>query len=237
MTWIADNSIEIGEPYGATSPVHRFIERFGGGMHSVAVQVDDVDAALARAASLGVDLAERVLDGVAFTRPATTAGLLFEWNHSPQDDDPRWGATLPPTSPSVLEPQRFAYVAAVVEDPNGAAERLGAVFGTSAGVVADTGADDEPAASVSIGDCSIALFPLPTAERAESIWGTPCSRPRFVAMAVMVPSLDDARTTLKAADYEVSYVLADGSPVLHGSKLPFPIVLTSGLLPGDPRAS
>ena len=37
-----------------------------------------------------------------------------------------------------------------------------------------SGADDEPAASVSIGDCSIALFPLPSAERAESIWGTPC---------------------------------------------------------------
>ena len=28
MTWIADNSIEIGQPLGDASPVHRFVERF-----------------------------------------------------------------------------------------------------------------------------------------------------------------------------------------------------------------
>ena len=46
MTWIADNSIEIGQPLGESSPVRRFLERFGGGMHSVAVQVADLDVAL-----------------------------------------------------------------------------------------------------------------------------------------------------------------------------------------------
>src|SRR4051794_24822460 len=66
MTWIADNSIEIGEPFGASSPVHRFVERFGGGMHSVAVQVADTDVALARAESLGVRVADRPVPGVAF---------------------------------------------------------------------------------------------------------------------------------------------------------------------------
>jgi hypothetical protein len=50
MTWIADNSIEIGEPLGAASPVWRFLDRFGGGVYSVDVQVDDVDIALERAA-------------------------------------------------------------------------------------------------------------------------------------------------------------------------------------------
>ena len=29
MTWIGDNSIEIGEPLGATPPVRRFLDRFG----------------------------------------------------------------------------------------------------------------------------------------------------------------------------------------------------------------
>ena len=237
MTWIADNSIEIGEPYGATSPVHHFIERFGGGMHSVAVQVDDLDAALGRAESLGVGVADRPLDGIAFTRPSTTGGLLFEWNHNPQDDDPRWGATLAPESPSLLGAQHFSYVAAVVEHPMSTAQRLSDIFDTSAHVLTEAGGDDAPAASVAIGDCSIALFPLPTADRAATIWGTQCARTRFVAMAVTVPDLDAARTALADSGYEVTYVLADDSLVLHGQALAFPIVLTTGLLPGDPRAS
>jgi catechol 2,3-dioxygenase-like lactoylglutathione lyase family enzyme len=235
MTWIADNSIEIGEPYGATSPVQRFVDRFGGGMHSVAVQVDDLDAALARAVSLGVDVADRPLDGIAFTRPSTTGDLLFEWNHNPQDDDPRWGATLAPEPTSILQPQHFSYVAAVVENPTATAERLSDIFGTSAHELADPGADDEPAASVAIGDCSIALFPMPTPERAATIWATLCSRPRFVGMAVTVPDADAARASLAEAGYEVSHVLADDSLVVHGQSLPFPIVVTNVLLPGDPR--
>jgi methylmalonyl-CoA/ethylmalonyl-CoA epimerase len=235
MTWIADNSIEIGEPYGETSPIHVFIERFGGGMHSVAVQVDDLDAALEHAVSLGAEVADRPLDGIAFTRPSTTGGLLFEWNHNPQDDDPRWGATLAPESPSILQPKHFSYVAAVVENPSATAQRLSDVFNTGAHVLAETGADDEPAASVAIGDCSIALFPMPTPERAATIWATLCSRPRFVGMAVTVPEVDAARASLAEAGYELSHVLADGSLVVHGQALPFPIVVTNELLTGDPR--
>ena len=64
MTWIADNSIEIGQPLGESSPVRRFLERFGGGMHSVAVQVADLDVALERAE------ARRGTRGVAHRRGA-----------------------------------------------------------------------------------------------------------------------------------------------------------------------
>ena len=72
MTWIADNSIEIGQPFGDTSPVHRFLDRFGGGMHSIAVQVADLDVALARAEDAGVHVASRIDEGLAFARgPAT----------------------------------------------------------------------------------------------------------------------------------------------------------------------
>jgi hypothetical protein len=31
MTWIGDNSIELGQPLGPSSPIHRFVERFGVG--------------------------------------------------------------------------------------------------------------------------------------------------------------------------------------------------------------
>ena len=96
MTWIADNSIEIGQPLGESSPVRRFLERFGGGMHSVAVQVADLDVALERAERVGVRVASRIDEGLAFTRPGDTAGLLIEWYSKRQGDDPRWGAPEPP---------------------------------------------------------------------------------------------------------------------------------------------
>ena len=118
MTWIADNSIEIGEPVGDASPVWRFIERFGGGMHSVAVQVDNVDDALEHAARFGVRVADRPMPAVAFTRPGDTDGLLFEWNHGVQSDDPRSGARVGKTPASVLQPLRYGWVGAVVEDPD-----------------------------------------------------------------------------------------------------------------------
>src|SRR5262249_59846227 len=89
MTWIADNSIEIGQPLGETSVVQKFVDRFGGGMHSVAVQVDDLDAALGHAERFGVRVASRIDWGLAFTSPRDTGGLLVEWFSKRQDDDPR----------------------------------------------------------------------------------------------------------------------------------------------------
>ena len=56
MTWLGDNSIEIGAPFGEGSSVATFVERLGGGMHSVAVQVPDVPATIARLATLGVEV-------------------------------------------------------------------------------------------------------------------------------------------------------------------------------------
>jgi len=237
MTWIGDNSIEIGEPFGETSPVHRFLARFEGGMHSVAVQVEDLDEALRRAESHGVRVADRPVPGVAFTRPGDTEGLLFEWNQNPQPDDPRWGATSSPRQPSVLDPQHFAYVAALVPDPLSTASRLSEVLDTKWADLQGGGHDDAPWAAVGIGDCSLAFFPLPQADRASKIWGIRCDRPRFVAMAVTVGDLESSRSALEHAGFKVSFKLADGSHVLHGQGLPFPIVVNSTLLAGDPRTS
>ena len=100
MTWIGDNSIEIGAPYGEGSSVATFVERLGGGMHSVAVQVPDVAATLARLEPLGVEVASRISPEIVFTRSGGTAGLVLEWASHVQDDDPRWGAPPPPSSRS-----------------------------------------------------------------------------------------------------------------------------------------
>src|ERR671914_369887 len=53
MIWLGDNSIEVGAPVGDRSPVRRFVEEWGGGMHSLAVSVGDADATRSRLADLG----------------------------------------------------------------------------------------------------------------------------------------------------------------------------------------
>src|SRR6187399_2168836 len=88
MTWIGDGSIEIGEPVGPRSPVRRFVESFGGGMHSVALQVDDIDAAKAHLEAHDAGIASEPYAGMLWTRPADTAGDLLEWYSLVQDDDP-----------------------------------------------------------------------------------------------------------------------------------------------------
>jgi methylmalonyl-CoA/ethylmalonyl-CoA epimerase len=236
MTWLADNSIELGEPYGESPSIRRFLDRFGGGMHSVAIQVDDLDRALDRASSLGVRVADRVLPEIAFTRPADTSGLLFEWSAAPQSDDPRWGADVPAAAPSLLEPTAFAYVAAVVDDPPQTASTPAQLFQTRWSKLPGHGANGAPWCAVSLGDCSLALFPL-HADDADTLWGAHSERSRFTAMAVTVASLAQAEKDLLAEGYSVSARLADGSLVLHGQGLGFPLIICAELLDPDPRRS
>ena len=237
MAWIADNSIEIGQPLGDSSPVHRFLERFGGGMHSVAVQVADLDAALARAEGAGVRVAARLGPGLAFTRPGDTAGLLVEWYANRQPDDPRWGAPEPafPREP-VVAPTHVAFVGAIVDDPIGAARHFGAVFDTAVRVLAEGGPADVPHAAVDLGDCMLALYPVPpSAQESERIWGGEYDRARCLSLGLTVTDLGAAERALRHAGVAVHHRTSDGAAVLDPSALPFPIVLTDRLLPGDPR--
>ncbi|MEX1008697.1 MAG: VOC family protein [Acidimicrobiia bacterium] len=241
MTWIADNSIEIGQPLGEASPVQRFLERFGGGMHSVAVQVADLDVALAHAERAGVRVASRIDEGLAFTRPGDTAGLLVEWFSKRQHDDPRWGAPEPTfLREPVVRPTHVAYVGAIVDDPVGAAQRFGVVLDTSVSVVAADGpaerSADSPHAVVALGDCVLALYPIPsTAQESERIWGGVYDRARCLALGLAVDDLGVAERALRDAGVAVHYRTSDGSVVIDPGALPFPVVLTNRLLPGDPR--
>lgn len=76
--------VELLRPLGPDTPVGRFLERRGPGMHHVAIRVDDVDAALRDAVAGGaeaIDPEPRTgLFGtrVAFIHPASTAGVLVE---------------------------------------------------------------------------------------------------------------------------------------------------------------
>lgn len=84
MLPIGESRVELLEPTAADSPISKFLEKRGGGIHHIAVEVDDIEAALTRLKASGMRLideqprigAEGCL--VAFVHPASTSGVLLE---------------------------------------------------------------------------------------------------------------------------------------------------------------
>ena len=76
--------IQLLQPLEPDTPVGRFIDRNGEGLHHVAFQVADIDAALAHLIEQGarlVDSTPRIGGGghrVAFVHPAAFGGTLVE---------------------------------------------------------------------------------------------------------------------------------------------------------------
>jgi methylmalonyl-CoA/ethylmalonyl-CoA epimerase len=81
---VGDSRVELLAPLAADTPVGRFLDRRGPGMHHVAFEVADVTAELERLAADGVQLVDTVprrgLFGlqVAFLHPDATGGVLAE---------------------------------------------------------------------------------------------------------------------------------------------------------------
>ena len=84
MLPVGEPRVELLEPTGPDSPVARFLEKRGPGIHHVAVRVADIHAALARLKAEGarlIDEEPRVGAGgclVAFVHPAASGGVLLE---------------------------------------------------------------------------------------------------------------------------------------------------------------
>ena len=76
--------VELLSALGEDTPVGRFLAKRGEGMHHIAYEVDDVEAALARLAEEGVELIDahprRGMFGleVAFVHPESVHGVLSE---------------------------------------------------------------------------------------------------------------------------------------------------------------
>lgn len=81
---VGEGRIELLASLAAESPVGRFLERRGPGMHHVAFEVDDVGRELDRLAAAGAELIDtkprRGLLGmeIAFVHPHATGGVLAE---------------------------------------------------------------------------------------------------------------------------------------------------------------
>jgi methylmalonyl-CoA/ethylmalonyl-CoA epimerase len=81
---VGDVSIELLEPLSADSPISAFIEKKGGGLHHLALQVDDIRGDIRRLQEKDV----KMLDGeprqgahhsqIAFVHPKSFSGVLYE---------------------------------------------------------------------------------------------------------------------------------------------------------------
>ena len=84
MLPVGEPRIELLEPTADDSPVAKFLEKRGAGIHHIAVRVDDIRASLARLKERGarlIDETPRVgADNclVAFVHPSSAGGVLLE---------------------------------------------------------------------------------------------------------------------------------------------------------------
>ena len=84
MLPLGESRIELLEPTSDDSPISKFLDKRGGGIHHIAVEVPDIEAALAKLKAQGMRLidesprtgAEGCL--VAFVHPSSANGVLLE---------------------------------------------------------------------------------------------------------------------------------------------------------------
>jgi methylmalonyl-CoA/ethylmalonyl-CoA epimerase len=81
---VGGSEIELVEPTSEDSGTAKFLSQHGPGMHHLCLEVDDLDATLARLKAQGVQLInEEPVPGaggkrIAFIHPRSTSGVLIE---------------------------------------------------------------------------------------------------------------------------------------------------------------
>ena len=81
---VGEGHVELLSPLGPDTPVGKFLAKKGPGLHHVAYSVEDIEAALEQAKSIGLKLIDETprsrIRGsvVAFVHPAATGSVLTE---------------------------------------------------------------------------------------------------------------------------------------------------------------
>jgi methylmalonyl-CoA epimerase len=84
MLPLGESRIELLEPTSEDSPISKFLEKRGPGIHHIAVEVEDIETSLQQLKDKGtrlIDETPRVgAEGclVAFVHPASANGVLLE---------------------------------------------------------------------------------------------------------------------------------------------------------------
>jgi methylmalonyl-CoA/ethylmalonyl-CoA epimerase len=81
---VGDGHVELLRPLGPNTPIGKYLERRGPGLHHVAYAVEDIEDVLGKLKESGIDLIDsepRVgirRSRVAFVHPRSTGGVLTE---------------------------------------------------------------------------------------------------------------------------------------------------------------
>jgi methylmalonyl-CoA/ethylmalonyl-CoA epimerase len=84
MLPIGESRIELIEPTSDDSPIAKFLEKRGGGIHHIAVEVENIEESLAKLKENGAKLIDETprigAEGclIAFVHPQSTNGVLLE---------------------------------------------------------------------------------------------------------------------------------------------------------------
>lgn len=84
MLPVGESRVELLEPTSEDSPIAKFLDKRGPGIHHIAVRVDDIRSTLARLKAQGarlIDESPRNGAGgslIAFVHPSSTNGVLLE---------------------------------------------------------------------------------------------------------------------------------------------------------------
>jgi len=84
MIEIGESHIELLQPTADDSPIAKFLEKKGSGIHHIAVSVDDIEKALKEYEEKGIRMIDTVPRNgahgtkIAFVHPKSTNGVLLE---------------------------------------------------------------------------------------------------------------------------------------------------------------
>jgi methylmalonyl-CoA/ethylmalonyl-CoA epimerase len=106
---IGDDTLQVAAPLDADNPVMRFLERKGEGFYNIALEVDDLDAAVAELGALGVRVSEpsEAEPGLrsTFVTMSATHGLSIQLVELPRAEAEPQPTIAPPVVAPEPEPQ------------------------------------------------------------------------------------------------------------------------------------
>lgn len=91
MLMLQDTRIELMEPTSPDSPISRFLQERGEGIHHIAITADDIEKDVARASANGMKMLGGLRTGsygrrITFIHPKSLHGVLTEFCEAPQEN-------------------------------------------------------------------------------------------------------------------------------------------------------
>jgi methylmalonyl-CoA/ethylmalonyl-CoA epimerase len=92
MLMLEDTRLELMEPTAADSPISKFLQDRGEGIHHVAITADDIVKDVERASANGMKMLGNLRTGsygrrITFIHPKSLNGVLTEFCEAPSEDD------------------------------------------------------------------------------------------------------------------------------------------------------